>query len=385
MPSTNQLLQDAAQRHQLFVDRYAAGSTRRAIALLTKADEELEAKLAARLARLGPIDRQEFGKGLATTRRNKEMLRQIREQNAEMTRELKKSVRKDLSDLAKLEIDIEAKRLTEAVGFDFGVLKPPPTLLTAAVNGPLARRQTLNTWFKRFSDRRFLQIDSAVKLGMVQGESNLQIIRRIRQGRRQTRANVAALVNTNTNTLANQARGLLHKENEDVIKGERWLSARDGDVSPICRALDGQVFPIGEGPRPSAHPNCRSVMVPVVREWDELAKPGALKPGRGARDIDKLFRQRLKARGFSDEQIKSIRRDTRASVNGQVPRKQSHADWLRGQPKEFRIAALGRTKERLFTEGELPLSKMVNMQTGRPLSIAELRRTEAKAFMRADI
>ena len=46
-----------------------------------------------------------------------------------------------------------------------------------------------------------------------------------------------------------------------------WVSVLDARTSDICINLDGSIFAIDEGPRPPAHFNCRSIVVPLF--WDD--------------------------------------------------------------------------------------------------------------------
>lgn len=43
-----------------------------------------------------------------------------------------------------------------------------------------------------------------------------------------------------------------------------WLSVLDNRTSDICRSRSGKRYLYGKGPLPPAHPNCRSMIVPVV-------------------------------------------------------------------------------------------------------------------------
>ena len=150
------------------------------------------------------------------------------------------------------------------------------------------------------------------------------------------------------------------------------MATLDSRTSLRCASLDGQVFPIGTGPRPPQHPNCRSTITPVTKSWRELAKPGALKRGRGADNLDALFERRLKGKGFTPDQIAGIKRATRASMTGQVPGKLTYARWLRRQPAAFQDDVLGPTRAALFRDGTLTLDRFVDDRTGRAFTLADL-------------
>ena len=124
-------------------------------------------------------------------------------------------------------------------------------------------------------------------------------------------------------------------------------------------------------------------MSPVLKSWDELAKKNSLKPGRGARDTDTLFKKKLKEKGFTAEQIANIRRNTQASMDGQVPEDLNYSQWLKRQSAKFQDEVLGPTKGKLFRRGDVTLDRFVDRRTGRPFTVAELRKREAAAFEEA--
>lgn len=63
------------------------------------------------------------------------------------------------------------------------------------------------------------------------------------------------------------------------IEEYEWVSILDNRTSDICRSRSGKRYLYGKGPLPPAHPNCRSMIVPVVegaaipnptfRDWTE--------------------------------------------------------------------------------------------------------------------
>lgn len=78
------------------------------------------------------------------------------------------------------------------------------------------------------------------------------------------------------------------------IVGQRWSTARDEFVCPVCAPLNGKVvlldeeFPVEAGyeGEPPAHPNCRCVLIPT-RTYNPAFRPaGAAKPSKA--DIDRV-------------------------------------------------------------------------------------------------
>jgi SPP1 gp7 family putative phage head morphogenesis protein len=116
----------------------------------------------------------------------------------------------------------------------------------------------------------------------------------------------------------------------------RWVATLDTRTCPVCGKLDGQVFPIGEGPLPPApHANCRCAVVPVFGEPE----------------------------------------GTRASQDGQVPAELTFPDWLEGRSQDEQDEVLGVTRARAWRAGKLDFDKMIGRDLD-TLTIAELRRLD---------
>jgi SPP1 gp7 family putative phage head morphogenesis protein len=65
--------------------------------------------------------------------------------------------------------------------------------------------------------------------------------------------------------VSSQVTDAIAARNPRDVLGVRWVSVLDSRASDICQGLAGQVFPAHDGPRPPAHFNCRSTVVPVFR------------------------------------------------------------------------------------------------------------------------
>jgi hypothetical protein len=116
--------------------------------------------------------------------------------------------------------------------------------------------------------------------------------------------------------------------------------------SEICVGLDGQTFPVGEGERPPAHPQCRSTTTPILKSWKELG-------------ID----------------LKEAPEGTRASMNGQVPAKITYRDWIQNQPRAIQDQVLGRGKAQLMRSGQVPIDRFFDAKN-RPLTLGQIRKLE---------
>ncbi len=372
----NDDLFDAANRHQIFLIRFGGSSARDILKLLAKAEADAIKILEARVEKLGPLAREAAGRGGVTSRRLDSLIKDLRAQSNDLRIALAGALKTALQALANLEISLVDRRLNEAFGVNLGNLRPSPEQLTALVSGGQMRGRTIKQWFTKLSVERLSRLESAVRLGIVEGDTAPQIARRYRQLTGATRRAAEALVRTSVNHVGNQARELMYETNADIISMLRWTSTLDDRTSLICQTRDGRTYKIGEGPRPPAHVNCRSLMTPVTKSWKVLAGENALKPGRGASNIDRLFEKNLAAKGFNAKQIQKIKARSRSSMNGQVPDGLTYQQWLKRQSASFQDEVLGPTKGKLFRQGGVKVDKFVDIRTGRPFTLEELAKKE---------
>ena len=376
--SANEQLFDAANRHQTFLIRYGGSSANAAVKLLEKAEKDLVARIAKRVSRLGPS-----AKGNLQSKRLRAILSDIRQQTRDLTTALHGQTRKELMGLAKQEVGLASRRIGEAVGVDLNNFRVPPETLRTLVDKRAVGGKSLRRWFTRLGSDRVGRLEAAVNMGVLEGDTLGQITQRFRDAEQVTQRSAKALVRTHVTHVANQSREALYEANSDIVEELRWTSTLDGRTSSICQSRDGNTYEIDDGPRPPAHPNCRSIMTPVMKSWAKLAKPGAMKPGRGAGNIDRLFKKNLKKQGFKADEIAKIKRNTRASMNGQVPADLTYNDWLKRQPKGFQNDVLGKTRGDLFREGGLSVDKFVDQTTGRGYTLDTIRDRNEEAWMAA--
>lgn len=158
---------------------------------------------------------------------------------------------------------------------------------------------------------------------------------------------VMALVRTSLNQVANEASQQVYEANQDVTKRYRYVATLDGKTSPICRALDGQEFEYGKGPKPPQHFNCRSTTVPVI-DYEGL---GVMPPPPSKR----------------------------RSRDGLVPANQTYGQWLHNQSKETKADILGPEKVPYFNRlarkyGPTDAIRKFVSQDGSELTLDQLKR-----------
>ncbi len=226
-----------------------------------------------------------------------------------------------------------------------------------------------------------------MKQGYALGEDVDALIRRVRGTKaggftdgimQASRREAEALVRSSVQTISNAAAMEGFKKLSDTIKGIEWLSTLDTRTTVICKALDGKVWtvpdlkPVGHDkvfPGVTAHWNCRSRQIPVLRSWDELAgkKINAL----DGQTLQERIAAKMAEKGADDQKIAAAVAHARASMDGQVSGSPAWDDWLKKKPDATVKATLGPGRAKLWQEGKLTVSDLTD-QNNRPLTIAQL-------------
>ncbi|MEE7442678.1 minor capsid protein [Methylobacterium oryzae] len=339
--SINEEVFDRFVRHMHMLERYKSGEVRRILKLLDKADRDLVETIAARLSSI------EAGANLsaAETARLERLIAEIRKAKEALGAALYETQLQQLEEFAQVQQEF-AKGAIEVSAAKAGITveleRPSVSLLRAAITEKPFDGKLLEEWYATLTVTQTTNITAAIRKGIAEGQTTDQIIRRVRGSRALQyrdgvlqigRNQAAAVVRTAIAHVANQASEALYAENEDIIQGVQWVSTLDSRTTAVCRARDGQVFKVGQGPRPPAHPNCRSTTIPYL----------------------------------------GVIEGTRASAFGPVPRAETYQSWLRKQSKEFQEEVLGVEKARLFREEKYSLDRFVD-ETGKEYTLDQLRR-----------
>lgn len=213
-------------------------------------------------------------------------------------------------------------------------------------------------WAKQAQDTAF-KFAGIVRRGVLNGETNEQIVRKVAGGAGEpgildaSRRNVRTLVHSSVMTAANRARLETYRKNARFASGVRWLATLDSHVCTTCAALDGAEWdfdgkPIGKTrldfQMPPAHMSCRCLMSVI--------------PGRKA--LDEVFP------GLADE-LAGLR--DRATAQG--PQKVTMTEWLKRNPAAAE-EVLGAKRVAMFQAGTITLTDLVT-KSGRALTLDELR------------
>ena len=369
MASVNDLILLEAIRHMEALQRYSNGAVARIIALLNRSDQRLMAELAARLESLDA--------GSFTMQRLESLLTSIWSLNSEAYAQLGRSLTEELQQFVPYEVSYQEQMLkTHApVGVHVAAVSAEQAY-AAALSRPFQGVLLQGVWSDLDADKR-KRVRQAIAQGFVEGKTTDQIIRELRGTRakgysdgliQKDRRDIEAVVRTALAHTAGVAQDSVMQANADLIKAAMWSSTLDLRTSPQCRIRDRLLYtpdthkPIGHkvpwlsGPG-RLHWRCRSGQVPVLKSYKEL--------GIDLPDIE-------------------VNGRTRASMDGQVPKETSYADWLKSQSFARQADVLGDTRARLMRDGKLSLDAMYDSK-GRYLTLDELRQRDAEAFKRAGL
>jgi len=180
---------------------------------------------------------------------------------------------------------------------------------------------------------------------------------------KKARRNAQALVRTSYQTVMSEARQDAYRANDDVIKGTEYCAVMDSRVTRLCAGYDGAQWDLNNNPigskklpflqPPSGHWGCRSVLVPVMKDLEEiLGVPG----------------------------MSAMPTSTRSSIDGQISTDVTFDQWMKSRPESEQIQVLGKGRQQLWADGKLTLADMLNPQTGQVMSLKALREKTEKGL-----
>ncbi len=373
MATVNEEIRDRLLAHQVELIRFGKGLSKRIIRLLDRAEPELRAAIRARLDRIAALG---FDPGPATTARLIKTSELIAGLSKPTFQDINKLVRRELVGLAIGETQFISTVISDALPVVYLPVLPTARELRGIVFARPFENRILRDWLAtyRVGDQRRMM--DQIRQGLVFSETPVQISRRIfgtqalggSDGVREiTRRGSLVLAQTATSAISNATRQALYKKNKRIIKREQYTATLDSRTTPICSSLDGDVFPVGEGPIPPIHINCRSIRVPVI-------------DGRrlGTRPSVAVTERQLE--GLTGAQ----RRRALDKLVGRVPAETTYQQWLGRQAVGFQDEILGPTRGILFRKGAIDLKGFVDT-SGTRHTLRELYDIDPSRFQRAGV
>ena len=334
--SASERLLEALVLHQILLSRMAGGVAQEATQELNRSEARVGDAIRRRLGNARGIRRP------SDLRRYDALLSVIKTARDEAFDGVRDRLLSDMEELARYESGFLSGLAEKLSGEN--LLAPDRAIVRSIVRSRPFEGRVLRRWVENLRQEDLRRIGAAIRLGMAAGENSDAIARRVvgtmrlrgRDGITQiSRRNLESIVRTAVTHVDAEIDAELIQMNPSVFDRERFTAVLDTRTTPICRSLDGEVFPVGRGPRPPLHFNCRSRRVGIF-------------------------------------------------VGDEVPAVPSYEQWLRNQPAALQVDILGRTRAKLFRQGRLSLDRFVN-RNGDQIPLRDLATREREAFRVAGI
>lgn len=334
--SANSKLADLQVQHALHLLAYGNGVNRDIQKLLSGLERDVAEKLAQRIA---TIEERGHDLGPTTTKRLNQTLDEIRALNGAVYGKVEAELTDQLEKLAKTEIKYAGDALRKATGINTSAAVASPERLRAIVVERPIQGKLLSSFVKGAQAGTLDRVEGVIRSGMASGQTVDQMVRAIRGSKAAnysdgvmatSRRSAEALVRTSVTHVANQAQMESFKRNSSIIRGWQFVATLDSRTTLVCAAHDSEIYPLGEGPMPPLHPNCRSTITAVTKSFENIG-------------LDK----------------KDYTADQRASLDGQIANPGSFEKWLKGKDEAFQNEVLGKTRADLWRSGQFQLADFV--------------------------
>lgn len=354
---------DIAIRHASHIDGLKANEVAKFDAFLRRMDKDLRLKLSA-------LDITDF-----TRARTEKLIKSVGSLLTRSYSDYGKVWKSSIEEIALYEAGFEQRALTSVVeGVSF-TLPADGQILAAVFKAPLGDiggadgGRLLESFLDSATSRQVERVEGAIRLGFAEGQTTDQIVRKIRGTKAakfadgilaQSKRSIEAVTRTALQHAASVAREQVWQDNSDVIQGVRIVAALDDRTSPLCRSLDGQVYPLDKGPRPPFHVNCRTTTAAaLIKEYSGLSA------GRTR-----------------------VARDPETGKIEHVSAKKSYYGWLKDQPAKVQDSIVGQTRGKLLRDGGISAERFAELQMGKNFKIntlEQMRELEPIAFSRANL
>tara|TARA_R110000782_G_scaffold11741_5_gene35444 strand:+ start:5187 stop:6269 length:1083 start_codon:yes stop_codon:yes gene_type:complete len=357
MTSANDKILDRMTTRALDLQRLAASQARDATRFLN----ELQGDIVAQLARIDPTGIGSISRRQA---RLEKLLKQVKATITASYRTEGKRLANELREIADMEAKFAVSAINKGAGVQLITTELTRGQLTAITGSLLVQGSPVSELLSRQAGDTLKRFTDNMRQGIAQGETNSQLIRRIRGGKQNgevvqgfinvTRGHAATLVRSATQAVSQASRQAVYNNNDDIIKAEQWVSTIDLRTTEECGARDGLTYTVGthepightlpwDGGPGNLHFGCRSTSTPILKTFRDLGL-----------DIDE------------------VPASTRASLDGQIPQDTTFEGWLSRRTVAEQNENLGAGRAKLWRDGDISFRDLMDAN-GRPLSLKELR------------
>lgn len=233
-------------------------------------------------------------------------------------------------------------------------------LLKKISKQPFAGGQLIDLIFPDVAESLRKKAEYIIRDGISSGQTNQEIIQRIKGTKKLEYKD--GLLEQSRNVIDAEVRtARAHISNETYLNTWKDLGAKytkdvatlDSRTSKECAVRDGRVQKIDENhERPPYHRRCRTIQVACNADGDiDGVRPYVVDKEKG-KDWD----------------------------IGQVDANTTYKQWFANQDETFQRNWLGKTRYELYKSGQYPLDKFIDPLSGKPFTIAELRKMDEDTF-----
>lgn len=355
----NLRLDDILTRHQVFVQRLSRAEANKFAKFLREADRDLREQLSG-------DELTQFRRG-----RLEALLKDVERMLDAIYSRFTDQFTKSAVEFGEHEAGFTSRALNVVADIEAAI--PATAQITAAVFGdPLAVTghgggKLLKDFLKDWTRSEVKAVSGAIRRGVFQGKTNSEIVQSIRGTRaaryadgllETTSRNARTIVQTAVQHVSSTARLQTFEENGDIVFGVQWLSTLDNRTCTSCAALDLKEFPLDKGPRPPLHVNCRCTTTAVLNTKFAALNKRTARPSVGPDGAEQQS----------------------AGIN--------YFSWLKQQPEEFQVAAIGVKRAALLRDGGLSIDRFAQLQLDKvfePMTLADMKLLEPLAFKEAGL
>jgi len=369
MPTVNELLIDESIRHQIQLLKFSNETVRKMVAVLNRADARLRTQLLTVLEQVEPNQDK--------VQRLESLMGSVRSMNSQAYAQLGDAITEELKNFVVYEAAYQSNLLLSVTPVTVSVTSLVAEQVYAAAVARPFQGVLLKNVLVDLEAGRAKRIRTAISQGFAENRTTTDIVRDVFGTKKNqyadgllqvSRREAQAVVRTALGHMAGFVQDRLAEANADLISAVQWLATLDLRTSSTCRIRDNKLYhPVTHKPIKHslpwlggpgrAHWGCRSAQVFVLKSAAELGIPGP--------EVE-------------------LRNGTRATMDGQVPKEVSYADWIKKQSYTRQSEVLGPTRAKLLKDGKLPLERMYSL-SGQFLDLDQLRASDSAAFKRAGL
>jgi hypothetical protein len=220
--TANEQFLDAMIRHQIFLMRLSGKVRNDIFKLLEATEADMRAEILRRLKNIG-----DGGLTPGNVRKMNALIKVLKAMRQQAWKQAEQVWIDEMLDLAKSEPAFVAGLTKTVAPVTLSLDLPTARQLRAIVTSRPFEGRTMRTWAKTLAATDLRRIEDAIKIGLVQNQTNAQIARRVGAAANISKNNAAAITRTAVNHVANQAKQDFFKANPLTFAKELYVATLD--------------------------------------------------------------------------------------------------------------------------------------------------------------